>query len=216
MYVYIDESWDLWFDFYDKKPSEFFTISLIIIKDLNSNRWIKKEIEVTLKRKINTKQKNKRIANEIKWSKTEIWIKKYLFNRIKKYNFDIYSITFNKKNVSWELRNNKARLYNYFVRLLVDQIDFSWLRSNLTIILDKSKNKEQIRDCNNYLIRNIEARIPLEVHIDIMHENSERVKQLQLADIFCYGFYTKYSKNDLEWLNIFKEKIKYDELYFNK
>jgi hypothetical protein len=52
--------------------------------------------------------------------------------------------------------------------------------------LDKSKNKEQIKDCNDYLIRNIENRIALNIEIDILHEDSTVIKQLQLADVFCY------------------------------
>jgi len=59
VYVYIDESWDLWFDFNNKSPSKFFTITLIVIKDINSNKWIKKEIEITIKRKLNTKTNNR-------------------------------------------------------------------------------------------------------------------------------------------------------------
>lgn len=45
VYVYLDESGDLWFDFENKNPSDFFTITVIIVRDLNSNRWLRKEIE---------------------------------------------------------------------------------------------------------------------------------------------------------------------------
>ena len=72
IYVYIDESWDLWFDFETKSPSKFFTLTLVIVRNINSNRLIKKEIETVIKRKINTKAKNKRIVTEIKWSKTDL------------------------------------------------------------------------------------------------------------------------------------------------
>jgi hypothetical protein len=75
---------------------------------------------------------------------------------VKNLNFDIYSITFNKRNVYESLISNKPRLYNYFVKQLIDNVDFSDVETKLTIVLDKSKNKEQIKDCNDYLIRNIE------------------------------------------------------------
>ena len=140
------------------------------MKDVDSNKALKKEVDTTLKRKINNKKKKKRIASEIKGSKTTLEIRKYLYARIQNLDFEIYSITFQKKNVRESLKNNKARLYNYFVRQLIDRVDLSFASRKLTIVLDKSKNKEQIKDCNEYLIRNIEAKIPLEVEIDILHE----------------------------------------------
>lgn len=214
IYVYIDESWDLWFDFETKSPSKFFTLTLVIVRDINSNRFIKKEIETVIKRKINTKAKNKRIVTEIKWSKTDLSIKKYLYSRIKNLDFDIYSISFNKTKVVENLQNNKPRLYNYFVKQLIDQVDFSFVTNKLIIVLDKSKNKEQIKDCNDYLIRNIETKISLDVEVDILHEKSEVMKQLQLADVFCYWFFEKYNKENTSWLDVFIEKVKYDDLWF--
>lgn len=213
IYVYLDESWDLGFDFENKTPSDFFTITIVIVRGVQMNKQIKKEIEIVIKRKLNTKQ-SKRKVNEIKWSKTNLGIKKYLYKRVSSHNFDVYSITFNKRNVQQSLINNKARLYNYFVKLLIDQVDFSDANNKIVIVLDKSKNKEQIKDCNDYLIRNIESNISLDIDIDILHEDSSVIKQLQLADIFCYWFFEKYNKNNTDWLDIFSEKVKFDDLYF--
>jgi Asp-tRNA(Asn)/Glu-tRNA(Gln) amidotransferase B subunit len=39
---------------------------VVVIKNISSNKSIKKEIETTIKRKLNTKKKNKRIVEEIK------------------------------------------------------------------------------------------------------------------------------------------------------
>jgi hypothetical protein len=32
--------------------------------------------------------------------------------------------------------------------------------------------------------------------------------------VFCYWFFEKYNKKNTSWLEIFKEKVKYDELWF--
>lgn len=215
IYVYLDESWDLGFDFENKTPSDFFTITIVIIKDIQSNRLIKKEIETVIKRKLNIK-KSKRKIDEIKWSRTNLSIKKYLYERVSDYDFDIYSITFNKRNVKDTLIRNKARLYNYFVKLLIDQVNLEFVNNRLTIVLDKSKNKEQIKECNDYLIRNIESKVSLDIDIDILHEDSTVIKQLQLADVFCYWFFEKYNKNNTDWLDVYNEKVKFDELYFEQ
>ena len=212
-YVYLDESWDLGFDFENKSPSRYFTLTLVVVKSVKDNKQIKKEIEIVLKRKLN-KKKSKRIKEELKWSKTDLSIKKYFYKRIKILDFDIYSITFDKIKVNYNLQKNKARLYNYFVKLLVDKVDLSWVKHSITIVLDKSKNKAEIKDCNDYLIRHIETKVDLSVTINIEHKDSIEIKQLQTADMFCYWFFEKYNKNNNEWFDIFKEKVKFDELYF--
>ena len=99
---------------------------------------------------------------------------------------------------------------------MVDRVDLSWVKNSITIVLDKSKNKTEIKDCNDYLIRNIETKVDLLVIINIEHKNSTEIKQLQLADMFCYWFFEKYNKNKTDWLEVFKEKVKFDELYFDK
>lgn len=114
------------------------------------------------------------------------------------------------------LQHKPDRLYNYFVKQLIDQIDFSTIDDGLTIVLDKSKNKEQIKDCNDYIVKNIEGRIPLEVEVNIIHEDSTSIKQLQIADMFCYGFYEKYHKNEYDWYDVFKERIIVDKLWFGQ
>jgi hypothetical protein len=65
IYVYLDESGDLGFDFENKKPSNFFTITIIIIKGIQSNKLIKKEIETVIKRKLNIKNSRRKV-DEIK------------------------------------------------------------------------------------------------------------------------------------------------------
>lgn len=214
IYLYLDESGDLGFDFENKRPSPFFTITVVVVKNIASNQKLKKEVEIVLKRKLNPKKKQKRIITELKWAKTTLEIKKYFFERIKDEDFDIYSITFAKQKVNENLRHKPDRLYNYFVKQLIDRIDFTLIDGGLTIVLDKSKNKEQIKDCNDYIVKNIEGRIPLEVEVNIIHEDSASIKQLQIADMFCYGFYEKYNKSEYHWYDVFKEKIRVDESWF--
>lgn len=66
------------------------------------------------------------------------------------------------------------------------------------------------------MIRNIESKVSLDVDIDILHEDSTVIKQLQLADVFCYWFFEKYNKNNTDWLDVYNEKVKFDELYFEQ
>lgn len=66
IYLYLDESGDLGFDFENKRPSLYFTITIVVVKNIASNQRLKKEVEVVLKRKLNPKKKQKRIVVELK------------------------------------------------------------------------------------------------------------------------------------------------------
>ncbi len=37
LYLYLDESGDLGFDFFTKKPSKFFTITIMMMKEIEDN-----------------------------------------------------------------------------------------------------------------------------------------------------------------------------------
>ena len=36
---------------------------------------------------------------------------------------------------------------------------------------------------------------------------------LQAADMFAWGIFRKYEAGDLEWYDVFKEKVSYEKLY---
>jgi hypothetical protein len=51
------------------------------------------------------------------------------------------------------------------------------------------------------------------VPLDIYHYSSHENYGLQAVDLFGWGFFRKYEKKDCQWLECFKEKIAFDELY---
>jgi len=56
-YLYLDESGDLGFDFINKKPSKFFTITILALSSYKSNRQLIKAVKTTIRRKLNPKSK---------------------------------------------------------------------------------------------------------------------------------------------------------------
>jgi len=78
-FLYLDESGDLGFDFVNKKPSNYFTITILAISDYARNRAIIKAAAKTLKRKLNRKLFKRRVVHELKASETTFDIKKYLY-----------------------------------------------------------------------------------------------------------------------------------------
>ena len=123
-YLYLDESGDLGFDFVNKKPSKFFTVTILALSSRDANRQLIKASKKALRRKLNNPKHRKRMIYELKGTGTELEVKKYFFKQVKNIKFGIYSITLNKKKVYERLAKDKPRVYNYISRKVLDQIPF--------------------------------------------------------------------------------------------
>jgi len=81
-YLYLDESGDLGFDFENKSPSQYFTITILALRTPVNNRSLINAVKKTLRRKLTPKGKRKRIAAELKGSRTSLEVKKYFFRQV--------------------------------------------------------------------------------------------------------------------------------------
>jgi len=207
IYLYLDESGDLGFDFVNKKPSKFFTVAILSIKDIQENRKFIKAVVITLNRKLNPRSKRKRIVEELKGERTDLSIKKYFYQKISSIKFSLYAITLNKIRVFERLTKNKSRVYNFMARQVLEQIPFNKTdNKRIVFTIDKSKGKLGVKEFNNYILRQLEGRINPKMPFDIYHEDSKKNKGLQAIDMFAWGIHRKYEQNDKEWYQIFKEK----------
>ena len=212
-FLYLDESGDLGFDFVNKKPSKFFTITILAIQGVDKNRQLIKAINETLHRKLNHTNRKKRLVYELKGSSTAFEIKKYFYELVKNLPFAIFSLTLNKKRVFEKLTRDKERVYNYIARLVLDKIKFENAAVQVELIVDKSKGKWEIKEFNDYIINQLKARIDPKVPLNIKHENSIAYKGIQAVDLFSWGIFRCYEKKDNAWFNAFKKKIKFNEQY---
>jgi hypothetical protein len=72
LYLYLDESGDLGFDFFTKTPSQYFTITVMAVHGVENMKRITKAVKKTLQNKF-TKYK----TSGLKGSKQSIDIKRY-------------------------------------------------------------------------------------------------------------------------------------------
>lgn len=79
--------------------------------------------------------------------------------------------------------------------------------------IDRSKGKYGREEFNRELRDQIEGKVALDIPLTIEHPFSERSKGIQLTDLFVWGMYRKYEKNDTAWYDIFKEKLHTEELF---
>lgn len=208
-FLYLDESGDLGFDFVNKKPSKFFTITILAISDVGRNREMINCVKRTLKRKLAISNQ----AAEIKGSKISLEIKRYFYSKCAGVKFGLYSMTLNKKRLYDSLARDKNRVYNYVARLVLDKIPFEKAVDRVMMVVDKSKGKPEIAEFNSYIIRALEGRISPGVPLNISHELSHENLCLQAADVFCWGIFRKYEKKDTIWYDVFSEKVRFDDVY---
>lgn len=207
-FLYLDESGDLGFDFFSKKPSRFFTVAILAIEGIDGNRKIIGAVKKTLRRKF-----KRRRPVELKGVRTSIEIKQYFYNLVRPVQFSLYALTLNKRRVYDELAANKDRVYNFIARKVLDQIPFEVVRTRIQLYIDRSKSKKEIMEFNSYLERQLKGRVDPRVPLHVDHVTSFENSGLQAIDLFAWGIYRKYEKEDLTWYEIFKEKVRYDERY---
>lgn len=207
LYLYLDESGDLGFDFFTKRPSKFFTVTILVVKGFENNRRLIDAVKKTIKRKLPKGQ------TELKGAKDSLETKRYFYRQVVGIPFEIYAITLNKRRVYNNLAKQKDRVYNFIAKNVLDMIPVEDASTRITVFIDRSKNKTEIKEFNDYIIRNTKARIDPRVPLDIVHHTSHENKGLQAVDTFCWGIFRKYERKDNDWFSIFKEKVRYDSVY---
>jgi len=210
LYLYLDESGDLGFDFFAKKPSKYFTVTILSVSGIENNRRLIKAVRKTIRRKLPQRQ------SELKGAKDSIRIKEYFYRQVSALPFNIYAVTLNKRRVYDSLAQQKDRVYNFIARNVLDRMPVENASTRIQVIIDRSKSKKEISEFNEYIIRHLKGRIDPRVPLDIYHWPSHENMGLQAVDTFSWGIFRKYEKKDYEWFNIFKEKVKYDSIYLPK
>jgi hypothetical protein len=212
--IYLDESGDLGFDFTKRKTSRKFVITLLVSDDRETATQFKKAVRRTLKNKVNHKKKRK-IVREMKGTQTRHEVKEYFFRNMPTTGWRIYSVVLNKERVYPKLKTKqgKKKLYNFLARFILEKVDLRNHGTAVNLIIDRCKNREEIRDFNNYIANQLEGLLPLNVPLYITHELSQDNTGLQVVDLFCWGLYRKYESNDTKWYDVFKEAIGFEDEY---
>ncbi len=217
MFIFLDESGDLGFDFDAKSPSRKFVITLLVCDNKCAVDAFKTAVKRTLKNKLNQKKNNKRRVEELHATHVSLPIKTYFYRQLKADGWRIYTVALNKQRVDERLttKDGRKKLYNFLARFLLDEVDLTAVNPAATLIVDKCKNKEEIEDFNQYLANQLEARLPLNVPLNISHEDSKANTGLQAVDLFCWGIFRKYERGDQAWYQHYADKIAFETEYLS-
>ncbi len=215
MFIYLDESGDLGFDFNKKKTTKKFVITLLVCNSDAVRKEFSKAVRRTLKNKLSRSKSKSRRVMELKGTNTTLKIKQYFLRNVKSDDWAIYALALNKSRVQPQLRTKtgKKKLYNFLSRFLLEKLPLSSIEQNVEMVVDRSKNKEETRDFNQYLFNQVEALLPLNTAFDFSHPSSQESAELQAADLFCWGIFRKYERDDKAWYDMFSNKIRYETEY---
>lgn len=207
LYLYLDESGDLGFDFINKRPSKFFTVTIMVVEGVERRIEIVKAIKKTLKHKLRNK------THELKGSKQSIEVKRYFYRQVETIPFELYALTFDKLRGYGSIATKKNEVYNLIVKTALEVVPLVKTTARVNLIIDRSKGKPYIREFNEYILKQLGGRIGFLMPFDINHRSSQEDYLLQAVDLFSWGIFRKYEKGDTEWYSLFESKVKYDDLY---
>ena len=209
LYLYLDESGDLGFDFVNKKPNEHFTIAVLAVKGHEQNRALAGAVKVTLWRRFNeAKNAGKQ---ELKGSATELRAKKLFYRLSAPVDFKVYAVTINKRGAMPFLAADKERIYNYIARQVLERVDLDTTGVRVILTVDKSKTAARINRFNEYIIAHLKARLDPRIPLEIFHRSSQEVLQLQAADLVAWGVFRKYERRDTGWVERLRGKVAVEE-----
>lgn len=215
MFIFLDESGDLGFDFTKPKTSRFFVITLLVCHDKQAQVGFRRAVERTIKNKLNHKKNKNRFVQELKGAHTALAIKQYFCRQLPDDGWSIYSVTLNKARVDPHLQTKagKQKLYNFLARFILEKVYFPEDASRVGLVVDRCKNREEIRDFNQYVANQLQALLPLNTRLDIDHLGSHESPGLQAVDMFCWGFARKDEAQDKEWYDLYRDKVRFETIY---
>ncbi len=207
VYLYIDESGDLGFS---KGGSKYFILSCVKMDNEETNKQFRRIPKKIRQRMLSKKMKEQ---PELKFSNSSVLIREQFLSRVAKLNVEIYSIIIKKEYTQKQLRDNLPILYNYLMKVLLEQPLQRLKKPNeLHICLDRCMSLGQRENFESYIkteFLSIFKEIP---NLKIVHENSCNDGGLQVIDFICGAFGYKYNTSSLEgdfdhYLAIIKDKV---------
>jgi hypothetical protein len=211
VFIYLDETGDLGFDFTKPKTTRFFVVTLLLVRDQAANVALRKAVERTLKNKLRRKKHD--YPFELKGTHTTLAVKRYLYRQLQRADFRLYTLVVDKYLIHAHLRVAPARLYNYLARLILERCPFDEARESVTVIVDRSKGTQAQRHFNEYVTNQLLAHVPLQVPLRFDHVTSVESKGIQATDMFSWGIFRKYEVGDMDWYDVFQEKIGVEEVF---
>jgi Protein of unknown function (DUF3800) len=208
MHVFVDESGDLGFT---KKATKFFVVAYV---ECESPQRLQTEVKRILKR-LHQKKKYPLQRSELKFSRMDSYCRKYVLEKIAKFDVSLGVVVMNKAYVNSNLRKDPTVLYNWCVvhNIMLSLLPNIAAGNKVHMIFDKSLPTWRIREFNAYVENKAsyllsEKGTPLSSDaISSEHVSSELEPCLQAADAVAGAYFQKYEHQNDEYIKIIEEKV---------
>lgn len=203
MYIYLDESGDLGFDFKKKGTSRHFIITVLLTRE-------PKKIANCIKHlKQDALQKKYKRIPEIKFNNSPEIFRKRVIQKLSQHEIFILVFCLNKTKVVAKLHDKKDKVYNYVTGLLFDKIlNATNPGEDLIMTVDKVKvGKIQMEDFNFYLGLKLFMAGQLDRKLEVIHADSQKDRCIQAVDFVSGSVFRKYEFGSLNLYNLIKSKI---------
>lgn len=202
MYIFIDESGDLGFDFSKNgKPTDFFLVGAIKIDD-------EKYLSRIIKRHRKRIKKKKKTKPEIKFTSTSPENRRRILEDISKTDLQIFIVYIDKHNAYEYIKNDPVRLYSYMLKILAEKCFPEQITENTMIVFDKTFSKTQQETLELYLKTQNEYLMQTKNSILILHVPSHERQGLLCADFVCGAVMQKINGKSDVYFNIIEDKLK--------
>lgn len=202
-FIFLDESGDLGFDFFKKKTTKYFIITLLFAT-------AKKPIEKVVKKTyLGLSRTYKHKINSLHANKEKPVTKNRMLSSLSEKDISVMVIYLNKNKVYTKLQNQKEVLYNYVTNILLDRVYTKKLipidKEIHLIASRKETNKFLNQNFKEYLSGQIKNNFRLELKIEIKTPAEE--KSLQAVDFISWAVFRKYEYGDESYYDLIKSKI---------
>lgn len=201
LYVYLDKSGDLDFDFVKKKPSRFFTLCALVFRG-QANALA-----------MNSAVKRSGRPPELTRGAQLLNAQKCFYKRVKGIEFGLYAVTLDKWKACAMPVFDKDRICAYMAGLMFGGVDFKATAVRVTMPADKlglGKGDIRLRD---YIRDQVQGRVDLAIPLDILYLSSRDSYGLKAPGMFARGVHMKSEEGDLDWYSVFKEKVRSEKIY---
>lgn len=111
---------------------------LLLVRGNEHNRTILSAVKHTIRRTLPQWS-----DAELKGTKTSLEVKHYLYRLVKGTSFEVFALTLNQRRVYEDLQGNQDRLYNWFARLVLDQVPLQEATTRIYLTLDRCKSTRE-------------------------------------------------------------------------
>lgn len=198
MYIFLDESGDLGFDFSKGRTSKYFVISFLFVDNRRQIEKVVRNIHSGLRKKYKMRSGVLHAFHEE--PSTCLRFCKKLSER----PVSVMAIYLNKSKVYTKLQDEKAVLYNYVTNILLDRIMTKRLvdkEQPIELIASRREtNKFLNKNFSNYLEQQVRQNHGLQLRVSIKTPQEE--KCLQAVDMVSWAIFRKYEYGDESYSKI--------------